>query len=105
VPTLLKFGSLNLLEPSGPVQACNGIALPLQTYNNREKHVSKVRSASKKSADGVSKTSVITLSGERKDWQQRETAVFEKFLFPEGVGSQKNIFWRILHEARLRISS
>ena len=25
----LKFGSLNLLEPSGPVQACNGVALPL----------------------------------------------------------------------------
>ena len=27
--TVLKSGSLNLLEPSGPVQACNGIALPL----------------------------------------------------------------------------
>ena len=26
---VLKFGNLNLLEPSGPVQACNGIALPL----------------------------------------------------------------------------
>jgi hypothetical protein len=29
VPTVLKSGSINLLEPSGPVQACNGIALPL----------------------------------------------------------------------------
>jgi hypothetical protein len=28
VPTVLKSGSLNLLEPSGPVQACNEIALP-----------------------------------------------------------------------------
>jgi len=28
VPIVLKYGSLNLLEPSGPVQACNGIALP-----------------------------------------------------------------------------
>jgi len=27
VPTVLKSGSLNLLEPSGPVQACKGIAL------------------------------------------------------------------------------
>jgi len=27
----LKSGSLNLLEPSWPVQACNGIALPF--YN------------------------------------------------------------------------
>jgi len=25
---VLKSGSLNLLEPSGPVQACNSIALP-----------------------------------------------------------------------------
>jgi len=29
VPTVLKSGSLNLLEPSGPVQTCSGIALPL----------------------------------------------------------------------------
>ena len=28
VPTVLKTGSLNLLEHSGPVRACNGIALP-----------------------------------------------------------------------------
>jgi hypothetical protein len=26
VPLVLKSGSLNLLEPSGPVQACNEIA-------------------------------------------------------------------------------
>jgi hypothetical protein len=26
---VLKSGSLNLLGPSGPMQACNGIALPL----------------------------------------------------------------------------
>jgi len=31
----LKSGSLNLLEPSGPVQVCNGIALPY--------HVNKYR--------------------------------------------------------------
>jgi hypothetical protein len=30
VPHDLKSGSLNLLEPSGPVQTCIGIALPLQ---------------------------------------------------------------------------
>jgi len=28
VPFFLKSGSLNLLEPSGPVQTCNGIDLP-----------------------------------------------------------------------------
>jgi hypothetical protein len=27
VPTVLKSGSLNLLEPSEPVQACTGISL------------------------------------------------------------------------------
>jgi len=31
VPIVLKFGNLNLLEPSGPVQACNGIALPFMS--------------------------------------------------------------------------
>ena len=29
VPIFMKSGSLNLLEPSRPVQACNGVALPL----------------------------------------------------------------------------
>ena len=29
VPTVLKSGNLNLLESSGPIQACSGIALPL----------------------------------------------------------------------------
>jgi hypothetical protein len=29
VVIVLKSGSLNLLEPSGPVKACNGFALPL----------------------------------------------------------------------------
>jgi len=29
MPIILKFGSLNLLEPSGPVQACTGIVLPV----------------------------------------------------------------------------
>ena len=27
-----KSGNLNFLEPSGPVQACNGTALPLPLY-------------------------------------------------------------------------
>jgi len=30
VPTVLKSGSLKLLETSGPLQACNGIALPFR---------------------------------------------------------------------------
>jgi hypothetical protein len=34
VPIILNSGSLNLLEPSGLVQACNGIALPLPLLDN-----------------------------------------------------------------------
>jgi hypothetical protein len=34
VLNVLKSGSLNILEPSGPVQACNGIALPLPLLFN-----------------------------------------------------------------------
>jgi hypothetical protein len=33
VPIVLTSGSLNLLEPSGPVKACNGMALPLPYHN------------------------------------------------------------------------
>jgi hypothetical protein len=32
VPIVLKSGSLNLLDPSGPLQACNGIALPFTMF-------------------------------------------------------------------------
>jgi hypothetical protein len=32
VPIVLKSGSLNLLEPSGPLKACSGIALPLPLH-------------------------------------------------------------------------
>jgi hypothetical protein len=32
VPIVLKSGSLNLLEPSGPVKACNGILLLLLLF-------------------------------------------------------------------------
>ena len=33
VPIVLKSGSLIFLEPSAPVEACNGIALPLHLNN------------------------------------------------------------------------
>ena len=44
VPIVLKSGSLNLLEPLGPVQNCNGIALPLHytLYYNRESRENSV---------------------------------------------------------------
>ena len=39
MPTVLKSGSLNLLEPSGPVQACNGIALPFYFQSVKPENV------------------------------------------------------------------
>jgi hypothetical protein len=36
VPIFLKSGRLNLLEPSGPVQACNGIALPFAVEHGKQ---------------------------------------------------------------------
>jgi hypothetical protein len=41
VPIVLKPGSLNLLEPSGPVKACNEIALP---FNNKTIEITDVKS-------------------------------------------------------------
>jgi len=40
---VLKSGSLILLEPSGPVQACNGIALPFTAKQQREKYLNITR--------------------------------------------------------------
>jgi len=37
---VLKSGSLNLLKPSEPVQACNGIALPSTNYIWRHRRCS-----------------------------------------------------------------
>ena len=38
MPIVLKCGSLKLLEPSGPVQTCNGIALPF-TADSESAHL------------------------------------------------------------------
>jgi hypothetical protein len=41
----MKSGSLNLLEPSGPVKACNGIALPLLIHKGMEHPKMKVNAS------------------------------------------------------------
>jgi hypothetical protein len=38
VPIVLKFGSLNLLEPSRPVRACTGIVQPFFFYRSGKWH-------------------------------------------------------------------
>jgi hypothetical protein len=54
VPIVLKSGNLNLLEPSGPVQACNGIALPFNILvfpveNHRNQYCEKCVVGNKRS--------------------------------------------------------
>jgi hypothetical protein len=41
VPIVLKSGNLNLLETSGPVKACNGIALLLRIFNVTQQDTQK----------------------------------------------------------------
>ena len=40
VPNVLKSGNFNLLEPSGPVQACNRIAVPFSLHLDSMQHFS-----------------------------------------------------------------
>ena len=39
----MKSGNLNFLEPSGPLQACNGTALPLplSIYQTKRRHITE----------------------------------------------------------------
>ena len=40
VPTVLKYGNPNLVEPSGPVQTCRGTAFPLPLlYNGTQRYI------------------------------------------------------------------
>jgi len=43
VPTVLNSGSLILLQPSGPVQACNGIALLYRKSAMTDRKLSTIR--------------------------------------------------------------
>jgi len=49
--TVLKFGNFNILESSGPVQACNGIASPLYSLRLHRKFF--VTTPSAEMTDGV----------------------------------------------------
>jgi hypothetical protein len=44
VPTVLKSESLYLLEPSGPVKACNGIALPFTISTKQNPRTEGIKS-------------------------------------------------------------
>jgi len=63
VPIVLKSGSFNLLEPSGPVQACNGIALPLLLLSNSDNggHSNNTQSSTENLTQTHGKLTGITL--------------------------------------------
>jgi hypothetical protein len=44
VPIVLKSGSLNLLELSRPVKACNGIALPFKNSTKQNPRTEGIKS-------------------------------------------------------------
>jgi hypothetical protein len=46
VPIVLKSGSLNLLEPSGPVKACNGVAFFSIVHHGTPVHLEHLRCSS-----------------------------------------------------------
>jgi hypothetical protein len=91
----MKSGSLNLLEPSGPVQACNGIALPLPieeeiqyriTLGNKAYHTDqfffKSRLVSKKSNLKMQCCTIRpTVTHACKAWVLKETIENKLFVF------------------------
>jgi hypothetical protein len=57
-----KSGNLNFLEPSGPLQACNGTALPLPfTVNNYDSHQNAAGAAYDNEHDDDDDGDVITI--------------------------------------------
>jgi hypothetical protein len=56
VPTVLKSGNLNLLEASGPVKACNGIACFAFMSNITNRAETKQQTTSKGTGKLIKKT-------------------------------------------------
>jgi hypothetical protein len=69
VTIVLKYGSLNLLEPSGPVQACNGIALPFKIIPNR-RNKTRIKTLNK------SRWSQLTGLNQRSDYYKWWTNIW-----------------------------
>jgi len=60
VPIFLKSGSLNLLESSGPVQACNRIALTLRLLRQQRLNKEIEGQVDNMKEEGCTKYIVIT---------------------------------------------
>ena len=100
VPTVLKHGSLNLLEPSGPVQTCNGIALPLLFFQGRFSEVTthwKEYSKTKKctlETYGGTVTTLLLLTSSRYGVQLSELPLYSCYRNPRHPSDRNH--WAIL---------
>jgi hypothetical protein len=63
VPVVLKSGSFNLLEPSGAVKACNGIALLLPLLHFMMEHGDFFTALYRKKMLGSRKTGFMSRTG------------------------------------------
>jgi hypothetical protein len=71
----LKYGSLKLLEPSGPVEACNEIALPfhLYIYSFHALYLRLIRAVSLSRSAQEGSISGQTLRPQCSDWSNLQT--------------------------------
>ena len=76
VSSVLKSRSLNLLEPEGRIQACNGIVLPLYSDSNR------TRNLQLNILEQISRKKKLLLKTETSDinWSSSESVEF-KYVF------------------------
>ena len=76
---VMKSGKLNFLEPSGPLQACNGTALPLPLKYIYVAHpfLTKVR--------------MVTI-----DNQSRQSSIFVIYSFKRHVSAQKEAIFSVM---------
>jgi len=81
----MKSGNLNFLEPSGPLQACNGTALPLygcETWSVTLRENRRVRAFEK----GVLRK-IIDLKREemREEWRTLHSEELQDLCYPPNV--------------------
>jgi len=94
VSTVLKSGRLNLLEPSGPVQACNGIAL---LYWGRQGHTTYIAGERGRIKEYSAMCDWITVAQNKFEWQALLWARKWNLFFSQKEGcisSQSD--WRLL---------
>ena len=91
MPIVLKSGSLNLLEPSGPAQACNGVALSLRKV---KKYLKEFRMSEPGPEYGESRTQFSIANHNKKNFGNMEylSRGFLSFFLPFLFGVDNESF-------------